>query len=68
MTEVVSSVERQALFTPSTLADYLAVSERQVYRWLKDGTIPSIKLGGVRRIDPSDVVAFLRSHRKEGAA
>jgi excisionase family DNA binding protein len=57
------ATERQAFFTPRTLAAYLAVSERTVRSWIADGTIPSYLIGGSRRIDPADVDAYVANCR-----
>jgi excisionase family DNA binding protein len=66
MTEVTILTERRALFTPKTLAAYLAVSERTVRSMLANGTIPSYLIEGSRRIDPVDVDAYLTSRRMVG--
>jgi excisionase family DNA binding protein len=54
-------------FTERTLAAYLAVSDRTIRNWIKRGELPSYKLGAARRIDPSDVDAFLAQRRDEAA-
>jgi len=54
-------------FTERTLAAYLAVSDRTIRNWIKRGELPSYKLGAARRIDPSDVGAFLAQRRDEAA-
>lgn len=52
-------------FTPATLADHLALSERTVRELLaaRNGppVIPSYKVGGARRIHPVDVESYLES-------
>jgi excisionase family DNA binding protein len=58
MTAVTVLTERRAFFTPKTLAQYLAVSERTVRSMLAKGTIPSYLIEGSRRIDPADVDAY----------
>ena len=55
--------ERQGFFTPKTLANYLALSERTVRQLLADNTIPSYRIAGSRRIDPSDVDSYLQRCR-----
>jgi len=54
-------------FTERTLAAYLAVSDRTIRNWIRRGELPSYKLGAARRIDPSDVDAFLAQRRDEAA-
>jgi excisionase family DNA binding protein len=64
-------MERKAastnFFTERTLADFLAVSDRTVRKWIRHGDLPSYKLGAARRIDPADVEDFLARHRDEAA-
>ena len=57
------ATERQAFFTPKTLAAYLAVSERTIRQMLGDGVIPSYKIAGSRRIAPADVDAYVKTCR-----
>lgn len=56
--------KRPAMFTVPTLAQYLGLGERTVYRMLAEGELPSYKIKGARRIDPRDVDRYLRK-RKE---
>jgi excisionase family DNA binding protein len=53
--------ERQAWFTPETLA-----ADRQVRNWVSEGLLVSYKIGGSRRFDPADVDAFVAQFRDEG--
>jgi excisionase family DNA binding protein len=64
----VTGQERQAFFTPKTLAQYLALSERTVRSMLAEGKIASYRVEGARRIDPADVDSYLARHRERGAA
>jgi excisionase family DNA binding protein len=63
----VTETERRAFFTPATLAQYLAVSERTVRSMLAAGKIASYKVEGARRIDPTDVDTYLANRREEAA-
>jgi excisionase family DNA binding protein len=63
----VSELERRAFFTPRTLAQYLALSERTVRGMLSAGKLPSYRVEGARRIDPADVDRYL-ANRREGRA
>jgi excisionase family DNA binding protein len=58
--------EREAWFTPETLAAYLQVSDRQVRNWVSEGLLVSYKIGSSRRFDPADVDAFVAQFRDEG--
>jgi excisionase family DNA binding protein len=64
----VADDNRRPFFTPKTLAAYLAVGERTVYALLADGSMPSYKIAGTRRIDPDDVDAYLAARRVQAPA
>jgi excisionase family DNA binding protein len=61
----VTDTVRRPFFTPKTLAEYLALSERTVREMLRNGALPSYRIEGSRRIDPADVDAYLAAHRDE---
>ena len=56
--------ERPRFFSPKTLADELRLSERTVRQMLADGTIPSYKVGGARRVSHVDLDEYLVSARQ----
>lgn len=60
----VTELERRAFFTPKTLAQYLALSERTVREMLRQGVLPSYRVEGARRIDPNDVDSYLANRRQ----
>ena len=39
-----------AFLRPRQIAEMLGVTERTVRRWIADGTLPSVKLGGARLV------------------
>jgi excisionase family DNA binding protein len=41
---------RDLMLTPTELAEQLKVSRSSIYRWTRDGTIPSIRIAGTTRI------------------
>lgn len=49
----------QPLLTLADSAKLLGCSRRTVERLIADGTLPTIKLGSLRRIDPGDLRAML---------
>jgi putative molybdopterin biosynthesis protein len=55
--------ELRPFFTPKALAEYLSISERTVREMLSKEQIPSYKVEGQRRIDPSDVEKYLARNR-----
>jgi excisionase family DNA binding protein len=52
--------QRGTALTVSDVAELLNISERQVYKLAASNRIPSFRLGGSVRFDPSDVAAWLR--------
>jgi excisionase family DNA binding protein len=63
MTELSILTERQAWFTPDSLASYLQVSDRMIRKWVSEGRLHSYKLDGCRRFDPADVDSFVAQFR-----
>lgn len=55
--------EFRPFFTPKGLAEYLSISERTVRDMLSKQRIPSYKVEGQRRIDPTDVENYLARNR-----
>ncbi len=39
-----------AFLRPRQIAELLGVTERSIRRWIADGTLPSVKLGGARLV------------------
>jgi excisionase family DNA binding protein len=52
--------------TPKDLQRGLRIGERLVYRLLKDGTIPSVRLGGVYRINREHLEEFFLAELELG--
>jgi len=52
--------KRTTALTVSDVAALLNISERQVYKLASDGRIPSFKIGGSVRFDPSAFAQWLR--------
>ncbi|MEK3699306.1 MULTISPECIES: helix-turn-helix domain-containing protein [unclassified Paenibacillus] len=50
--------------TPEQVADYLGVTRNTVYRWCKEGDIPSIKVRKVRRIQKSTLIDWIEKQEK----
>ena len=68
MSAMTIETQRQAWFTPDTLAAYLHVSDRLIRKWVAEGRLHSYKLDGCRRFDPADVDAFVDGLRDRRAA
>lgn len=61
------SDELENLLSPKDAADLLGVSERGFFRLTKSGTVRSIRIGRLLRIDPVDLRQFIDSCKSGGA-
>lgn len=52
----------ERLLTTKEVADYLQVNERTVTRYIRNGEIASIKIGGQHRISKQAVEDFIDRH------
>jgi excisionase family DNA binding protein len=49
------------MYTVQEAADYLNVSRKTIYKWIKDGSLKAQKLGKrLYRIDEFDLYTFIR--------
>lgn len=63
---VLQNIEsRQAVFKVKELADLLQVTPAHIYKLVSRGVLPSLRVAGAIRIDPSEVAAWLRERRPE---
>ncbi len=46
-------------YSPREAAELLSISRDTVYNLMRDGALPSVKLGGSRRIRRADLIALL---------
>jgi excisionase family DNA binding protein len=46
-------------YSPEETAELIGVSRACIYNWFADGSLPSAKLGGCRRVLAADLDAFL---------
>ena len=53
-------LDREPLWTAKDVADYLRASRSWVYLHAEDGTLPSLRIGGLRRFIPEQIRAFAR--------
>jgi excisionase family DNA binding protein len=61
----VADERNDRLMTVPEVAEYLRVSVPTIWRWLREGTIPGIKIGKSRRIRWSEVIRFETGGRRE---
>ena len=60
-------VERM-LFRPAEAAQAIGVSRSRVYELINSGEIPSLKVGGVRRVPVDKLREWIERHSGDGAA
>lgn len=56
--EASASTSARLAYSPEEVAEQLGVSRATIYRQLKEGTIPSVKIGACRRIFLADLQAL----------
>jgi excisionase family DNA binding protein len=56
-----SQIEPRVLLSVPQVAQILCLSTRQVCRLLRDGALPSLKVGGARRFRRDDINAIVRN-------
>jgi len=56
------------LFTVQEAAETLKMSRSKVYGLLKEGALPSVKIGGLRRLRKQDIAKFVESLATNGEA
>jgi excisionase family DNA binding protein len=52
----------EGLWNALDVAAFLKVSRSWVYMHAEDGTLPSVRIGGLRRFVPSQIRAFATGH------
>jgi excisionase family DNA binding protein len=57
-----ATLDREIL-TVEQAADFLQVHKITVYRYIREGTLPAVKLGKMYRLFSRDVEAFLQAMR-----
>jgi excisionase family DNA binding protein len=62
--------ESRHLLSPEEVREHLGLSRTYVYRLLASGALPSLRIGRVRRVRPTDLERFIESRldrRKQAA-
>lgn len=49
------------LLTPEQAAAELQIARRRIFEMIADGTLPSVKIGKSRRIERTDLEAYVKS-------
>jgi len=53
------------LLKPAEVMERLGISRVQLYRWLADGTLPSMRDGRSVRIPAAELAAWIESRRQD---
>ncbi len=64
MRNVEGAIENEALWDARDVAGFLKVSRSWVYSHTEDGTLPSVRIGGLRRFIPAHIRSFARGEAK----
>ena len=54
----------ESMMTARQVAELLGVHDNWVYEQAASGVLPSYKIGGARRFDPTEVRRFIAEHRQ----
>lgn len=57
-------VPSESLWTAKDVAEYLRTSTSWVYMHAEDGTLPSVRIGGLRRFHPDTIRAYAKGDWK----
>ena len=61
------TTRRSAYLTIPEAADLLRVSQRTLYRWMREGQLKCFRAGNITRIATRDMETFIQSHTETGA-
>jgi excisionase family DNA binding protein len=53
------------MLTCGEVAEAMKVESSTVYRWAREGVVPSVRIGGTVRIPPAALEALLRSEEAD---
>jgi excisionase family DNA binding protein len=56
----------EKLLTPEQVAERLQVTVQTIYTWMRSGYLPSVKMGRLWRIRPSDLDEFIKQQKHQG--
>ena len=62
-----NSMPSEPLWIAKQVAAYLQVSTSWVYMHAEAGTLPSVRIGGLRRFHPEEIRAYARGEWKPGS-
>jgi excisionase family DNA binding protein len=59
--------ETESLLTTKQVRERLAISREYTYRLLQAGTIPSVRVGRLRRVRPSDLDRYIEARTQRAS-
>lgn len=59
---------RRTYLTIPEASEYLSVSQRTLYRWLRDGKLRCFRVGNITRIAVPDLETFVQQNTGTGVA
>ena len=64
MTQCEKCGESQGLMTLIEVSEYLKISERTTYGWVKEGLLPAFKVGNAWRFDRNDIDEWIEKQKQ----
>jgi excisionase family DNA binding protein len=61
-------MDERLLYRVSDVAACLSLSRTKVYELVRSGALPSVRIGGARRVRGSDLAAYVESLERVAAA
>lgn len=61
-------MDERLLYRVSDVAACLSLSRTKVYELVRSGTLPSVRIGGTRRVRGADLTAYVESLERVAAA
>jgi excisionase family DNA binding protein len=58
--------DHEKLLTPGQVAERLQVTVQTIYTWMRSGYLPSVKMGRLWRVRPSELEEFIKQQKHKG--
>jgi excisionase family DNA binding protein len=62
-----ATLQQGPALTPEQVADYLQISKDTVYRYIREGKLPAVRLGRSYRVPPEYLELFLIARRTKAS-
>lgn len=57
-------LDRESLMTLAEVAKYLNLTHHTAWRYVSEGNLKAVKIGGQYRIKPQDLISFIEGEQK----